>query len=460
MKKYSKSEEEFVATLINAARAHPSQAAKSIQHLLQITPTQLVNMQQQSKKYLHTWLENLPTNVPELPEISEKIREQQSFSLRPAALVSIEITHCRNFILDLSQVEQKLVPGSERPKFTIRINHCKNFRITGGHFSFSRNVIIIEDSEIFSVSDLLADNTEGYAITIFNSRTFEIRNCLLRNGLASGIYCLGETSHGWIHGNTCDGGRGYFNWDAGLHINHCTNDVEFGWIPERSHENKSIVEKVAKPNLLYIENNTFSNNRAQGVYCEGAVLCSFHGNTLLHNNKEGICFDWGSALNFFQENIISQNGERARLSQEEVRADFIEEFPLLADGSSSSKLPGISIDNGCLNYIINNEIHNNFGGGIKMVRTGIANLITDNNIFDNAAGRNEIHNYFNGVFYGGKGAGSAEFQTMEVKLDFMPSEHNICSKNSFHCISPDKCIGHDKISGNNLDKDNRNLAQD
>ena len=48
----------------------------------------------------------------------------------------------------------------------------------------------------------------------------------------------------------------------------------------------------------------------------------------------------------------------------EIKTDFITEYPLLEDGSSSMKLPGISLDNGCANIIADNEITDNFGGGI------------------------------------------------------------------------------------------------
>lgn len=448
----------LIATLTQSAKEHPSQVAKSIRHLLQIPTTQLANIHLQSRKNLQNWLERLPTDFPDLPESSNEIRNRRSFSFRPRTLTGLEISDCRDFILDLSHLELRFEPNSERQKFVIKLHACKNFRITGGYFFFCRNVMLIENCEKFSISDLRADDTEGYGMIIFNSRAFEIRNCQFHNSLASGIYCLGETSHGLIHGNTCDGSRGYFNWDAGLHINHCTKELESSQIPEHSHQNNSIVEKTAKPNFLHIENNTFSNNRAQGIYCEGALLCSFQGNTLLHNNKEGICFDWGSALNLFEDNVVTQNGERARLSQEEIKADFIEHFPQLPDGSSSCKLPGISIDNGCLNLIIGNQIHQNFGGGIKMVRSGVANLMVNNQIIDNAVGRNEFFTYFNGVNYLGIGSGITEFQPTEAKLDFLPSEHNICSNNKFNCSSPDSCIGHDQNSANNLDEGNINLA--
>ena len=93
------------------------------------------------------------------------------------------------------------------------------------------------------------------------------------------------------------------------------------------------------------------------------MRCWYEDNLLWRNNKEGICLDWGSAGNIFTDNTLLENGDRAGLSEAEIKADFIEHFPIFPDGSSSCKLPGLSIDNGAANIIINNLIKDNFGAG-------------------------------------------------------------------------------------------------
>ena len=46
--------------------------------------------------------------------------------------------------------------------------------------------------------------------------------------------------------------------------------------------------------------------------------------------------------------------------------------------SAKAKLPGVSLDNTIYNILESNIISNNYGGGIKMVRTGVRNLIIEN----------------------------------------------------------------------------------
>lgn len=438
---------------------HPSQVVSLVRHLLYTPLPSLLDMHDHAKRDLRNDLLNLGPmsqdrsgwqEEPMTPLISGRSR----FTLKPDTLWSVEIVDCRDFVVDLERIQQHF--GTERPKYAITIRNCRNFAIRGGHFFNARNVCIIENSEGFTLSRLNASESEGYGLIVFNSRKFEIAECTFMRSLASGIYCLGETSNGWIHDNVCQGGVGQFNWDAGIHINHCTPSLGFDQVPELSHEDKRIVEKTRKPTLLFVENNLFSNNRAQGIYCEGTILCSFEGNVLYHNNKEGICLDWGSALNLFRGNTVIENGDRAGLTEADIKADFIEHFPLLDDGSSSCKLPGLSIDNGAVNFITRNRFHGNFGGGIKMVRTGIANLIFDNAILDNAVGRNAFFPRYNGVYLLAMGVGG-EFSPADAKLDFYPSEHNLCFRNTFSVDPRDSIMASDEISTNNFESGNVNI---
>lgn len=450
------SQEAMVATALFDAGRHPSQVISTVRHLLEKGFSGLMDLHMTGRAAVMGRLAALHEDAwPTIP-MEPVIGGRQSFALRPTELTAVEIVDCYDFVLDLGLVNQQFEQEG-REKFVITLRNCRNFFLRGGHFVNARNVCILENCEEFSIARLNATRTEGYGIIVFNCRTFEIRDCLNFSSLASGIYCLGDTRDGWIHDNTCQGGRGYFNWDAGLHINHCSPELTFDDLAERSHENKRIVEKTRKPCMLYVENNLFANNRAQGVYSEGAVLCSYFGNTLLGNNKEGICFDWGSAANLFRGNTVIRNGERARLSEVEIKADFIGHHPLLGDGSSSCKLPGISIDNGAVNFIAGNKIQRNFGGGVKMVRTGVGNFIFENSIVDNALGRNEFFVRFNGVYYLGMGTGPSEFRPEDAKLDFFPSEHNLVFGNTFRVDERDACITSDAVSVNNMECNNARI---
>ena len=52
----------------------------------------------------------------------------------------------------------------------------------------------------------------------------------------------------------------------------------------------------------------------------------------------------------------------------------------MADGSSPAKLPGISLDNTAYNTIYGNIVRDNYGSGIKAVRSAFSNTILCNQI--------------------------------------------------------------------------------
>jgi parallel beta-helix repeat protein len=417
------------------AKNHPSQVVKSIHSYLMLPIQNLLSTYEEGDEYLSTKLTLKQINNAEtilIKDTDEAIEliERSDFKLIVPTLPKIQIKNCHRFELDLSQLNATFIKGSAN-KFQILLSDCSDFSIVGGTVENARNVCLIEHCSNFKISSLNTKNCEGYGVIIFNSSYFEIKNCSFEKNLASGIYCLGNTSYGRIIQNSFIGSVGYYNCDAGLHINHCTPQIGINDIPEKSHEAKTILEKTLKPSFLFIRNNFFADNRAQGIYCEGCVMSVIEDNVIISNNKEGICFDWGSALNVFRNNTLSSNGQRASLSNEEVKADFIEHHPLLPDGSSSCKLPAISIDNGAFNIIEGNKIYRNYGGGIKMVRTGIANIICNNMIMDNGIGVNEYFKHYHGITMLGMGSGKTEFDSNKDFLNFMPSAKNIIEENCF-----------------------------
>jgi parallel beta-helix repeat protein len=424
---------------------HPSQVVRSMQPYLKMPPQSLSGLYREGLEHLNTVLTS--KNFSDISDIvsvkssdePQEFRDRRDFKITALALPKIHLENCYHFELDLRELKPGLIKGS-REKFQITLSRCSDFVIRGGTVENARNVCLLDHCSNFQISQLTAKSSEGYGLIIFNSRYFLVEKCSFQNGLASGLYCLGNTAYGRIEHNSFTSSFGYFNWDAGLHINHCTPQLKVNDIPEKSHEPATILDKTLKPGFLYIQNNVFSGNRAQGIYCEGCTLSVIEDNIIEGNNKEGICFDWGSALNLFRNNSLSRNGERAALSEVEIKADFIEHHPLLADGSSSCKLPAISIDNGALNFIESNKVYGNFGGGVKMVRTGIANILHDNMIVDNGIGTNEYFKHFHGINLLGMGAGKSEFAPGDENLDFMPSAKNVISQNKFIGISQHHAI--------------------
>lgn len=382
-----------------------------------------------------------------------------TISLDPANQVeNIKIANSYNFVLDFQNLPVNYNKEKDC-KFVVEIENCHSFSLKNINFKECRSGCLIINSRNFVISNLTVDNCQGYGVVIHNSHYFEIKDCYFYNNLASGVYCNGDTSYGLISRNTFSKSRGFFNWDAGLHINHCSDEITADCLPERSHEPKKILEKIAKPKFLFVEHNAFLNNRAQGIYCEGCLLSVFRNNVLTGNNKEGICFDWGSALNLFEDNDVSFNGYRGNMSPEEIKADFIEEFPLLEDNSSSCKLPGISLDNGCANYIIHNRIHSNFGAGIKLIRSAIANIISDNHICENGTGKNEVFKAFHAITFLGMGTVQNEFEgDKDTLLDFLPSAGNVVADNFCGGIDQIHYIYADKHCPANFVFDNNQFA--
>lgn len=381
------------------------------------------------------------------------LKNRCGFTLKPGLDAGLVLENCSDFRIDLSHLQGGF-ENSDRPKFFLSLHGCRHFEVIGGSLSDLRNVALFEDCHDFSLRDLVVSRAEGYGATLFNCSMFQVSNCTFLECLASGIYCIGACTRGLVENNLCHDGKGYYNWDAGIHINHCTSAMTAEMLPELSHEDARILDKTLKPTELFFLGNHCTLNRAQGIYCEGAIHCWFENNYLWRNNKEGICFDWGSSANVFVRNNVMLNGQRAGLSPEEIKADFIEHFPILPDGSSSCKLPGVSIDNGACNLIHDNKIQNNYGGGVKMVRSGLGNVISNNRLLANALGRNEHFSKFHAVLMLGMGAGDVEFDPDSANLDFYPSEGNTITRNVVKIAAPDQIAAHDTVSERNTQSHN------
>ncbi len=390
-----------------------------------------------------------------LPFKNGCLSEKENFSLTIDRAVleqhpSIRIANCNHF--NISSFLHHITP-SHNKKFFIEIIDCEHFTIEGINCSSGRSIIFITGSSSFTIRECRFSNAEGYGVIINNGHDFKVSECHFDNNLSAGILIVGQSFNGEVLNCVCTRSRGFFNHDAGSHLCHTSPNVTTAQIPEQIHEELPITSKTQRPHHIVIKNCTITHCRAQGIYLEGAVNCLVENNILLNNNKEGICFDWGSCYNLFCRNIVSLNGERRKLSPVEIKVDFISEYPLLENGSSSMKLPGISLDNGCMNLIQENKIANNYGGGIKMIRTALFNKITNNQILYNAIGTNEYVPFFHGITALGLGAISREFaKKNQPLLDFMPSILNSITHNT---IKEDiAAIFYDKVSSNNFASDN------
>ncbi len=92
----------------------------------------------------------------------------------------------------------------------------------------------------------------------------------------------------------------------------------------------------------------------------------------------------------------------------------------LPDGTPAAKVPGVSIDNAAYNLVFSNTIEHNFGGGVKIVRTGrYFNVIGLNTILSNNDGASSSLHFF------GVEMGAAPLDAPSDELDATPSRGNI-----------------------------------
>lgn len=339
----------------------------------------------------------------------------------------INIKNCNNFSIS---ADYKSFEIPHDNKHFIQIVNCTHFSISGVTIEKSRNMLLIVDSDNFSIHNCSSYHSEGYGVIIYNGENFNITDCFFTNNLSSGILVMGDSSYAKITNCSIMHTRGFFNHDAAIHFCAVSDKILIKDIPEKIHESLPISEKEKRPHHIVVRSCSMVNNKAQGIYLEGSYNCLFSDNLISHNDKEGICFDWGSCHNFFRNNIVSQNGYRGNISEKEIEIDFISIYPNLEDHSSSMKLPGVSIDNGCLNQIRSNTISGNYGGGVKMIRSAFCNLIYDNRFSDNTLGSNKYIHSFNSIAILGMKEGNEEFkEDGPLLLDLKPSLLNRISNN-------------------------------
>ena len=177
------------------------------------------------------------------------------------------------------------------------------------------------------------------------------------------------------------------------------------------------------PHEIILENNEVSSNNSSGIYSDGAYNCHLLFNDVYSNDKEGICLDNGTIGTYLKDNTIINNGGRYKQTDDDLRMDYVFEAGRLNDGSAKAKLPGISLDNTAYNIIENNVVANNYGGGIKMVRSTIRCLINENVIKDNNRGQNDTFHFF------GIELGAAIPDELVADMDFTSDFENIVCRN-------------------------------
>ncbi|MCK5876824.1 MAG: right-handed parallel beta-helix repeat-containing protein [Candidatus Marithrix sp.] len=269
----------------------------------------------------------------------------------------------------------------------------------------------------------------GRGIAILTGSHFiEMNQINIDNPEQGGILIQGDVSHVWLHNSQIRNGKRSDNGGAGILI----SDAKPKLVLEEATKIHSLIEHIwpvtqSIPYALMIENNIVADNRAQGLYIDGGYGLVIQHNQINNNDKEGLSLSFGSVNNIVMSNDFYDNGFLANQTDADLRRDLILDLGRLDDGSAVFKLPAISIDNAAQNLLLWNVIRENAGDGIKMVRTGIRNIIMFNSILDNNQGYSK-HFHFFGISLDSTGI-TANIDTTKHPLDFMPAIENIIAGN-------------------------------
>lgn len=293
----------------------------------------------------------------------------------------------------------------------------------------SYGLYFIECNNI-NVSDCKLNGLLQKPICIIGStKGISISNNVMHDNQAGGLYISGDVSNGIIELNDIRNNGGTSNWMAGIVLtNVMSTDKHNIWetFDEAHHfpYKENLYAQLDCPHDIIVRNNRVMSNNASGIYSDGAYMCYVLNNTVSQNDKEGICLDYGTIGFYLRENTFDGNGQRIRQTDDDLRMDFVLDAGRMEDGSAKAKLPGVSLDNTAYNILENNIVINNYGGGIKMVRTTVRSLIMENIIKNNNMGQNDIFHFF------GIEVGAAIADVESTDMDFTPDYENIICRNS------------------------------
>lgn len=301
---------------------------------------------------------------------------------------------------------------------------CIEGNIDYGMYFVDCNNISISSSKINGMSQ------KPICIVGTTSELSICNNEMCNNG-RGGLYIAGNVSEGIVESNTIENNGGTSNWMAGIVLtNIVPNDKYNIWemFDEAYHfpVRENYYALLDCPHEILLRNNQIKYNNSSGIYSDGAYMCYVLNNTVYQNDKEGICLD-GSTIGFYlKENVFKENGKRARQTDDDLGMDFVLEGGRMEDGSAKAKLPGVSLDDTTYNILENNIVSDNYGGGIKMVRSTLRTLIMENIIKNNNMGQNDVFHFF-GIELA---SDAGEVSGINNDMSALPDYENIICRNS------------------------------
>ncbi len=320
------------------------------------------------------------------------------------------------------------VVKSKNPEKAMQLNQVRNVVIDGLTFKNGSDygIYIVDSSNVLLLHNTLEQFVKK-PITVMgqNDHINVISNKVVNNG-NGGIYYDGKISDCLIEGNLVQGNKGTSNWMAGIvlsgtEVGDPQNPYQGFGTDNHFPKSQQIQTMLHCPSNIIVRNNTVENNNASGIYSDGAYNCYIIKNQIVNNDKEGVCLDYGTIAAYVKDNLFEKNGRRLNQTDRDLQNDFVLSFGRMQDSSAKAKLPGISLDNTAYDIVMDNHFLENYGSGIKMVRTGVCNVIMNNNIENNNFGENNKFHFF-GIELGNAG-GDAESKDIDFTADY---ENIIC----------------------------------
>lgn len=303
------------------------------------------------------------------------------------------------------------------------LNNCQidNFVFDNGNYG----VFALNCSNLI-ISNCKFINNANRAVVISGGKEIQIKYNEVSGCAYGGLHLVNAIDHCVVVGNKIHENKGTANLCAGVVIS--ANVVEDDPMDTDTFVVIPLNQKLSAPHNVVVYGNDISENRSSGIYCDGNYQTYLVKNRLQSNDKEGLCMDWGTIGTFVSQNIIEYNGFRIDQTDEDLKNDFVDGLGRLPDGSSPSKLPGVSMDNTIWNIIEDNVVSNNAGSGIKSVRTSSENIIYNNIVADNNRGVSDTFHFF-GIELGAANNGGTEQDKVSAIMDFIGSYENIIASN-------------------------------
>lgn len=336
----------------------------------------------------------------------------------------------QNLIVDFAGATIQV--GAKPPVWLIQLVRARNVAVLNAKISGGTNGFLVDSvSNVIIEGNDLQGLTQNGIVATGASSSLNISANHLHELQRAGIMLDGPVRMALLEDNEIDHLLGHSNWHAGILLTSRGGDIaadpdtfflaDHYWVVT-----KPLVQRLQNPDENVILHNTIHDGLSSGIYNDGAIANVFLENRIAGNSKEGICFDNGATANVFAGNLVSDNGNRWGQADAYLSLDSVLGAGRGADATSLAKLPGISIDNALYNEILANDVRANFGGGVKMVRTGLFNVIGQNVITDNNLGESAEFHYF------GVELGAAPADSPAEDLDFVGSSGNVVFGNTIH----------------------------